>query len=194
MFVFSVRCPNLFPLRRFFCTFFSTLLILLFFLLFLGSIPPAPAWNPDAAYGLPKQRRMCVKRLPQGRIAFNSIASDEDCPPGETRYVVIFAKEPRGALALVKSTTSQKFYPPLSVQWPARKDSTRTSLWHFTCVGEEVWEILGSDLEMLKYKGELTSPQKDSSCSEAEVRALQYCQEHLGGESLLETCSLSWGR
>lgn len=192
MLVFSAGFPNLFLLRRFFCTFFYFSVISAFIMPFFLNISNSWAWNPDVAYGLPKQRRMCVKRLGQGQVQFRAIGLEEDCPAGERRYVTIFAKEPRGALALVKSTTAGKFYPPLGLQWPSKQSPTRTRLWHFTCVGEEIWEILGSELHLNKYLGEMTLPTKESSCSEAEARALSHCQKRLKGDRLLENCGFEW--
>ncbi|MDX1387160.1 MAG: hypothetical protein R3257_06185 [bacterium] len=159
---------------------------------FLLGFSPAQAWNPDYGYGLPKQRRMCVKSMGDGRVQFRAILSHEDCPQESRRYIVIFGKEPRGAIGLLKSSTSQKFYPPLTLKWPTEKNPSRTELWHFTCVTMGEREILGSKVSLYKYLGEITA-QADKDCLEVEARALQFCQKELKGESLLESCLISWG-
>jgi hypothetical protein len=195
MLKFSVSRPNMFLLRRFF---FGPLLAPLLGLIlgpFLGSliIPrKVHAWNSDYAYDLPKQRRMCVRRVEGKQVEFKAIFSDEDCPKDAKRYIVVFAKEPRGALALVASTTSQKFYPPLTLKWPTAQNPTRTHLWHFTCVGLEEKDVLGSKIHLYRYLGEVTF-KASQQCLDAEARALNYCQEQLKGQTLLENCAIPWG-
>jgi len=61
------------------------------------SIPESQAWNDDYAYGLPKQKRMCVKRDADQTVLFTSVYSEEDCPEGSQRYIVVFGREPKGA-------------------------------------------------------------------------------------------------
>lgn len=106
---------------------------------------------------------------------------------------MVFAKEPKGALALLPTKTSQLFYPPLTLRWPADQNLTRTPLWHFTCVVKGERDILGSKVSLYRYRGELTASTRQD-CLEAEARALRYCQEKLNGEELLEACPLGWGR
>lgn len=195
MFKFSVLRPNMFPLGRFFFeSLFASLLGLILgpllgYLLFPAT---AQAWNPDYAYDLPKQRRMCVRRIEDKQVEFKAIFADEDCPKDAKRFIVVFAKEPRGALALVPSTTSQKFYPPLTLKWPTDQNPTRTHLWHFTCVDLEEKDVLGSKIHLYRYLGEVTF-KASQQCLEAEARALNYCQEQLKGQTLLENCSIPWG-
>ena len=170
----------------------SLFLLGLFFL--LPCLPKVTeAWNPDYAYDLPKQRRMCVHREPDGSLFFSSILTDEDCPHGETRYLVIFAKEPRGAMAMIQTTTDQIFYPPLTLKWPPDDTASRTQLWHFTCVKAGEKEILGSKVKLYQYLGEMTA-NVQQDCLEAEGRALRYCQEHFKGEALLEACPIGFGK
>jgi hypothetical protein len=178
---FSVLRPSLF------------LLGLFFFSLFFGLAPELRAWNPDYAYDLPKQRRMCVRREKDDTVFFYSILSDEECPPTEARYLVIFAREPRGAMALLETNTSQKFYPPLTLKWPPDEKISQSRLWHFTCVKLGEKEILGSKVQLYRYMGEMTSDVRQD-CLEAEERALQYCQKEYKGEELLEQCPITWGR
>lgn len=176
---FSVLRPSLFPLALFF---------------FLITLPlPTRAWNPDYAYDLPKQRRMCVRREGTDSVILYSISADENCPPEEQRYLVVFAKEPKGAVALLKTTTSHHFYPPLTLKWPPDPNTTAGQLWHFTCVKAGEREILGSKVRLFQYLGEMTADVKQD-CLAAEGRALRYCQEELKGEELLETCPIAWGR
>jgi len=153
---------------------------------------PARAWNPDYAYGLPQERRMCVKRDAADTIQFTSIAEDEDCPPGSGRYIVIFAKEPRGAMALISTTTSLRFYPPLTLNWPAQEPHSGSPLWHFTCLQKHDIAPLGTKLSLNSYRGEMTFQGKQD-CLEAEQRALKFCQDEWQGEALLESCPISWG-
>ncbi|MDX1386033.1 MAG: hypothetical protein R3257_00480 [bacterium] len=152
----------------------------------------AGAWNPDYAYDLPKQRRMCVRRVQGHEVEFKAIFSDEDCPKEARRYIVVFAKEPKGAIGLVASTTSQKFYPPLTLKWPTDQNPTRTQLWHFTCVEVGEKNVLGSKIQLYRLRGEVTS-KISQQCIEAEARALRYCQDKLKGQTLLENCSIPWG-
>lgn len=153
---------------------------------------PVQAWNPEYGHGLPRQRRMCAKRDSAQTILFYSILPDEDCPKGTTRYVVVFGRKPRDSMALIRSTTSLKFYPPLTLTWPSEQKKSRTSLWHFTCVLSEEREILESKVRLFKYKGEITSENKHR-CAEAQQRALTYCQNQLKGEELLESCPVPLG-
>ena len=176
MFRFSVLWPNMFLLGA--------------FLLGLNS---ASAWNPDYAYELPKKRRMCVRRDGQHGILFYSIFSNEDCPAKSKRYIVVFGKEPAGSIALIRSTTAQKFYPPLTLQWPTDNNPSRTRLWHFTCVKLGEKDVLGAKIQLYQYLGEVTSDAKQE-CQEAESRALIYCKKQLKGEVLLENCPISVGR
>lgn len=176
MFKFSVLRPSMFLLLAF----------------FLGQ-NSALAWNPDYAYGLPKKRRMCVRREGPNNILFYSIYTNEDCPTPAKRYIVVFGKDPRGSMALMRSTTSQRFYPPLTLQWPTDNNPSRTRLWHFTCVKLNEKDVLGSKVELYQYLGEVTSDGKQE-CFEAEERALTYCKTQLKGESLLENCPISSGR
>lgn len=181
MYKFSVLRPNLF------------LLVLFFFLITLIFPRENQAWNPDYAYELPKQRRLCLQREPNGSLFFYSVEPEEECPEGQSRYLVIFAKEPHGAMALLEIKTSQFFYPPLTLKWPPDETFTRNQIWHFTCVQAGEKEILGSKVTLYKYLGEMTANiQQD--CLEAEGRALRYCQEQFKGEQLLETCPLTWGQ
>lgn len=153
----------------------------------------AEAWNPDVAYGLPKQRRMCVQRDAEGTVTFTSVPPDEQCPDGTQRYVVVFGKEPKGAIGMIASSTSHKIYPPLTLEWPAHsKEFSGSPLWHFTCVKPAQITVLEMPVEMLSYKGEITSNGK-KDCSEAQARALKFCQEQWRGESLIENCPIGWG-
>ncbi|HCU23939.1 MAG TPA: hypothetical protein DF383_02890 [Deltaproteobacteria bacterium] len=162
------------------------------FFLFFGFSRFATAWNSDYVYGLPKERRMCVQRDGEDGILFRSIASDEDCPPGFRRYIVIFAKEPRGAMALVPTATSLRFYPPLVLNWPAGDNFSSNSLWHFTCIQNHEIEPLGYKLALQSYRGEITFEGRED-CQAAERRALKFCREEWAGATLLENCPLSWG-
>lgn len=159
---------------------------------FFWGISPVRAWNPEYAYGLPKLRRMCVTRPEKDLVHLRAIAPDEDCPEGSTRYVVAFAKEPRGSMALVRSATSQHFYPPLTLTWPPEARLSRTQIWHFTCVESSERPVLDTTVRLMRYKGEITSDKKNE-CMEAERRALEYCIEELKGQSLLESCLIPWG-
>jgi len=155
--------------------------------------PSSQAWNPDYAYGLPKQRRMCVKRDGPNTLTFTSIQSDEDCPPTLGRYIVVFAREPKGAIGMVKSSTSLRVFPPLVLSWPANNEESGSPLWHFTCVKAEEMPVLDSKVSLMRYRGEITSRGGRTDCSSAEKNALKYCQDQWKGESLLETCPMSWG-
>ncbi len=166
-------------------------LFLIVFCIFLNS--EAQAWNPDYAYGLPRQRRMCVQRQAGNQVHLTSILPDEDCPVAATRYIVIFGKEPRGSIALMPTTTDLKFYPPLVLVWPAQEDTTQTHLWHFTCVKPHEVMILNSKISLMKYKGEITATADKTECLDVEKRALKYCQDKFEGEELLESCPLGWG-
>lgn len=167
-------------------------LVLIIFLWLLFPLPEAKAWNPDVAYGLPQERRMCVRRDSDESILFTAIAEDEDCPTGSRRYIVYFAKEPRGAMALIPTTTSLRFYPPLTLQWPADHNFSGSPLWHFTCVQKTEISPLGNRMELNSYRGEMTFSGKQD-CLEAEQRALRFCQDEWKGAALLESCPLSWG-
>lgn len=160
--------------------------------LFFLNFSEAKAWDPDYAYDLPKQRRMCVERLPKGKVKFSSIFSDEECPKTAQRYIVIFAKKPRGAMGLIGATTSQKFYPPLTLKWPTKKNPSRTQLWHFTCVTLGERRVLDSKIQLYEYLGEYLADDK-VPCLEAENRARKYCEETLKGQILLEACPIPWG-
>ncbi len=165
------------------------------FLLILGMLwpPPLLAWNPDVAYGLPKQRRMCVKREGPDTLHFFSILHDEPCPEDARRYIVVFGKEPRGSIGLIAASTSHKFYPPLTLAWPViGAEFSGSPLWHFTCVKPEQIDLLQSPIELLRYRGEITSTGK-KDCLEAQGRALKFCQEEWKGEKLLEECPIGWG-
>jgi hypothetical protein len=175
---FSVLRPSLFPL------------VLLFF---LGTPSPVWPWNPDYAYDLPKQRRMCARRETDDSIYFYSIPAEANCPTTEQRYLVVFAKEPKGAIALLPTTSSRDFYPPLTLKWPPDTNPTAGQLWHFTCVKSGEKEILGSKVVLYQYLGELTADVKQD-CLSAEARALRYCQEQYKGETLLEACPIAWGK
>ncbi len=153
---------------------------------------PLHAWDPDYAYGLPKQRRMCVHREPGGTLLFSSILPDEDCAVGSRRYIVVFGRDPAGSIGLLPSSTSLKFYPPLVLSWPVGNEYSGSPLWHFTCVKPEEIEVLQSRISLLRYKGEITSGGK-KDCAEAQRRALKYCQQEWEGESLLEDCPVGWG-
>lgn len=148
------------------------------------------AWNEEYAFNLPQERRMCVQRAEDG-LVFTSIDSDADCPPGSKRYVVIFGKEPRGAMALIPTSTSLRFYPPLTLNWPAKDRFSASPLWHFTCLGKAELSPLGVKLSLPTYRGEITAPGK-GDCLEAEKRALSYCQGELNGSALLESCPIGW--
>lgn len=150
------------------------------------------AWNPDYAYDLPKQRRMCVQRLGKGQVKFSAIFSDEDCPDTSKRYIVVFARNPRGAIGMIRATTSQKFYPPLTLKWPTKKNPSHTALWHFTCVSLGERQILDSKIQLYQYLGEYLANDK-VPCTEAESRARNYCETQLKGQSLLESCPIPWG-
>lgn len=153
---------------------------------------PAQAWNPDYSYNLPLQRRMCVKRTGTHKLKFYSITMDQDCPKGSSRYVVVFGRNPPGSIALLASTTSQKFYPPLTLEWPPEPKLRNNKLWHFTCVELGEKQLLDSKVQLYQYKGEITAEGK-KECVEVEKRALQYCQETLKGKTLLESCPIPWG-
>jgi hypothetical protein len=181
MAMFSVLRPSLF------------LPGLFLFFLCLGFAPELRAWNPDYAYDLPKQRRMCQRLEPDGSIFLHSILSDEACPQGEQRYLVVFAKEPRGAMALLATKTAEIFYPPLTLKWPPDENFTRNQLWHFTCVKSDEKDVLGSKVTLYKYLGEMTADVRQD-CLEAEDRALHYCQEQYKGDELLEACPITWGK
>lgn len=159
---------------------------------FFFDFSSARAWNPDYGYGLPRQRRMCAKRESATSVHFYSIAPNEDCPQGSSRYIVVFGRRPRGSMALIRSTTSHKFYPPLTLTWPWEAKKSRQHLWHFTCVQHEERDVLDSKVRLFRYKGEITSGSK-YECGEAEIRALKYCQDNLKGEELLESCPIPWG-
>jgi hypothetical protein len=178
---FSVLRPNLFPLGLF------------FFLVLFTHSPKLPAWNPDYAYDLPKQRRMCVRREGHASVFFYSIASEENCPATERRYLVVFAREPKGAVALLATTSSRDFYPPLTLKWPPDENPTAGQLWHFTCVKTGEKDILGSKVQLYQYLGEMTA-NATQDCLAAEGRALRYCQEAFKGEALLEACPIAWGK
>ena len=152
---------------------------------------PCQAWNEDYAYGLPQERRMCVQREDEQGILFTSIEPDADCPPEAKRYIVIFGKEPKGAMALIPTSTSLRFYPPLTLHWPAKDRFSASPLWHFTCVGRAELNPLGVKLSLQTYRGEITSGGKED-CLEAERRALAFCKKEWQGEALLEICPLSW--
>ena len=154
-------------------------------------VSPAQGWNEDYAYGLPQERRMCVERSEEDGLTFSSIPPDADCPPGAKRYIVIFGKEPKGAMALVPTSTSLRFYPPLVLNWPAKERFSASPLWHFTCLGKTELNPLGVKLSLPSYRGEITSRGKED-CLQAEKRALAFCRKEWSGESLLETCPLSW--
>lgn len=155
--------------------------------------PESRAWNPDVAYGLPQERRMCVRRDSEETIHFSAIAEDEDCPTGSRRYIVYFAKEPLGAMALIPTTTSLRFYPPLTLQWPAEDHQFSGSpLWHFTCVQKTEISPLGNRMALNSYRGEMTFSGKEK-CLDVQQRALRFCQEEWKGQALLESCPLSWG-
>lgn len=162
------------------------------FLFWLAWPPVATrAWNEDYAYGLPQERRMCVQRLEPDGLTFTSIEPDADCPPEAKRYIVIFGKEPKGAMALIPTTTSLRFYPPLILNWPAKDRFSANPLWHFTCMAKAELNPLGVKLSLPVYRGEITAHGR-VNCLDAEQRALLYCREEMKGESLLETCPLSW--
>ncbi len=163
--------------------------LLILFLITFFKISSVTAWNPDYAYNLPQQRRMCVKRDSDETIRFYSILSDEDCPPDARRYLVVFAKEPPGGIALVPTTTSLRYYPPLTVQWPPKEKLSSTPLWHFTCLKNEELEVLDSKIPLQSYRGEITSSGK-LDCFSAAERALKYCKKEYQGDSLLEQCPL----
>lgn len=149
------------------------------------------AWNEEYAYNLPQERRMCVQRVDEEGLTFTSIEPDADCPPGSKRYVVIFGKEPRGAMALIPTSTSLRFYPPLTLNWPAKDRFSASPLWHFTCLGRAELNPLGVKLSLPTYRGEITAHGK-GDCLEAEKRALNYCREEMSGDALLETCPIGW--
>jgi hypothetical protein len=151
----------------------------------------AQTWNPDYAYDLPRQVRMCVKRV-EDKIQFSSVAPEAECPAGSRRYLIVFGKEPRGAMALMPIATAQRFYPPLVLSWPEKEGFNSNPLWHFTCVKTHELNLLESKITMKDYKGEITS-RKGEDCLEASARALKYCQEEYQGDELLEKCPLSWG-
>lgn len=152
----------------------------------------ARAWNPEYAYGLPLQRRMCVNRETEDAVHFSSVSMDETCPPGSRRYVVVFGKEPRGSIALMPITTAQRVYPPLVLTWPERPGFNGTPLWHFTCVETRELKLLESKLTVVGYRGEITS-NGARECLDAQKSALLYCQEEWQGDDLLEKCPLGWG-
>lgn len=168
------------------------LLAMLWLILMLATPFRLHAWNPDVAYGLPLQRRMCVERSGTDTVRFFSVAEDEECPETSRRYVVVFGKEPRGALALLPIATSRKIYPPLVLSWPERAGFNGNPLWHFTCVQNHELSVLESKLTVFGYRGEITS-NGAKDCLEAQTRALKYCQEEWQGNDLLEKCPLSWG-
>ena len=149
------------------------------------------AWNEEYAYGLPQERRMCVQRQEPDGLTFTSIDADGDCPTGAKRYIVIFGKEPKGAMALIPTATSLRFYPPLTLNWPVKERFSATPLWHFTCLAKTEMSPLGVKLSLPIYRGEITAGAREN-CIDAEQRALNYCRDEMKGESLLETCPLSW--
>jgi hypothetical protein len=136
---------------------------------------------------------MCARREGHDSIFFYSILSEETCPPTEQRYLVVFAREPKGAVALLATTTSRNFYPPLILKWPPDERISQGQLWHFTCVKSGEKEILGSKVVLYRYLGELTGDVRQD-CMSVEARALRYCQEEFKGETLLEACPISWGK
>jgi hypothetical protein len=158
---------------------------------FFLKINPGYAWNPDYAYDLPKQRRMCLKRETPDTVRLYSISQEETCPEGSQRYIVVFGRNPRGSVALLPSTSAVEFYPPLTLVWPPRNPSSSNRLWHFTCVEPVEKEILESRVELFRYKGEITF-KGNQDCFETEERALEYCQSDLKGQALLETCPIQW--
>jgi len=93
---------------------------------------------------------------------------------------------------MLSTSTSLRNYPPLVLNWPAKNEDSGSPLWHFTCVKSEEVSVLDSKISLLRYRGEITANGK-SECVPAEKSALQYCHDQWKGESLLETCPLSWG-
>lgn len=152
----------------------------------------ARGWNPDVAYGLPLQRRMCVSREVDDTVHFSSVSPQETCPPGARRYVVVFGKEPRGSVAMLPITTAQRFYPPLVLSWPEREGFNGNPLWHFTCIETQEINLLESKLTVMGYRGEITT-NGSKDCLEAQQRAMKYCETEWQGDDLLEKCPLSWG-
>ncbi|HEX5033921.1 MAG TPA: hypothetical protein VFW62_05525, partial [bacterium] len=126
---------------------------------------------------------MCVQRVEEDGLTFTAIEHDADCPPGAKRYIVIFGKEPKGAMALLPTATSLRFYPPLTLSWPAKDRFSADPLWHFTCLAKAEFNPLGVKLSLPTYKGEITARGREN-CIDAEQRALDYCRREMKGDSL----------
>lgn len=149
------------------------------------------AWNPDYAYGLPKQREFCAKRDSKDTWLFRPLGLEEACNKGEMNYLAVFAKEPRGAVALIKLKKLKDFYPKPGIKWPPEAKSPDQGLWHFSCVGEKKIKVLNTQVSLPVFLGDLTAP-TSRSCEESRQRAQEHCEKKLKGQSLLENCGAYW--
>ena len=149
------------------------------------------AWNSDYAYGPPQQRRLCVKRIAENRLRFSTISEEEDCSSGSQRYIAVFSPRPEEGIGLIPSASSARFYPPLTASWPQNKEQSIAKLWHFTCVKRESIEMLKSEVELMRYRGEITADGKNY-CESVRLEALRFCQDEWKGEELLEACPDTW--
>ncbi len=148
-------------------------------------------WNPDYTLTLPKQTQVCVQKDSEAKVNIKEVAFDEPCAAGQQRHLIIFSREPKGGMALVPITSSMKFYPPLTIQWPPEPRFSSTQIWHFTCVKNFQKKIMDQVVDLKAYKGEITA-NSDIQCEEAHKHALDYCQNEYKGNAILENCLMAW--
>ncbi|MCP5468163.1 MAG: hypothetical protein H7A32_02715 [Deltaproteobacteria bacterium] len=149
------------------------------------------AWNPDYTLFIPQQSQVCIDQEASDKVKVHEVAFDERCPPGQQRYLALFSREPRGAMALIPITSSMQFYPPLSIQWPPDPQLSKNQIWHFTCIRKFQKKILDQVVDLKSYKGEITADSQ-ISCEEAHQQALDYCINEYKGNALLEDCLMAW--
>jgi len=169
----------------------ASLLILVFFGLFGKGHSELWAWNPNYAYGLPTQREFCAKRDSKETWKFRPLGLEELCQKDEIHYLAVFAKEPRGAVALIKLKKFKDFYPKPGIKWPAEALAPDKGLWHFTCLGERKVEVLDTQVSLRVFLGDFTAPTK-RSCEESRAAAHKHCQKKLKGQEILESCAGYW--
>ncbi len=151
------------------------------------------AWNEDFSTSTPTYRGVCLKNLSalfkNGPVNVRTIPPDEACNSDEMRYQWVIGKEPKDSMALIPMKTVQDTFPPWVPSWPSSENSASPRVWHFTCVGNEEKEMLGTKMKTFTFKGEITAPVKDQSCEAAYMMAQGACKKQLGGNDLYEQCS-----
>ncbi|MCB1214581.1 MAG: hypothetical protein KDK66_03800 [Deltaproteobacteria bacterium] len=165
--------------------------ILGLFLLFGKLSQDLWAWNPDYAYPLPRQREFCAKRDSKETWLFRPLGLQEVCEKNESHYLAVFAKEPRGAIALIKLSKYQGFFPKPGIKWPPEASQPDQGLWHFSCLGEKTIPVFDTEVRLRVFLGDLTAP-SSQSCEASKKSAQDFCQKKLKGQEILESCAGYW--